>query len=724
MSEPFQIAGYCRISVDEELDRDNTSIENQKSIIKDYVSRAFPGSNLTFYEDRDRSGYTFEQREGYQAMRPMLMNHGYDVLVIKDFSRFSRRNSRGLVELEDLRDAGLRIISIGDSIDYPTYDDWTAIQFRFLVNEMPVTDASKKVRSVIKRRQEDGKWICAVPYGYVITNSKTMTFEPEPTEAEVVREIFSLYNDGWGYKRIAEHLTDKHIPTPRMNERTRKEARGEDCKIKARAEWSIATVQGILQNDFYIGTLRQGKYTRKKINGGDVKREQDEHIVFENHHEAIVDYKTFAVTKQALKVRSTGNYRGVRKYDNVYSGLMECGDCGSPMFPMSRKDLKEAYRCGTYHRRGLKGCTSHHIRVDVLDEVLKEYLRKVRDGSAEMIQKLEKQIADESCAEKQNRETISILERQLADAKEELKVLIRQKTREVMRKPEEEAQIEETYGELIDECRLRAAGLENQIALTADKRNTIIRVNRIASTALGIFDEILEHDRLDKRDLELLVERIYVYEDHIHIKLKPDIECILQSGALPEENEEEAANFNSGVIGIVQTRAVQTSAHRPDKVYGVNVISSGEPLEIFTDKDGEVIFKKYSPIGEVGMFTNQFAEAINKSSGIPVAICDNDTIVAVAGVPKKDLLEKPISQPLFEAIERRQSYSCEQGAGAELEVTEDRPELVSYMSPIVAEGNVIGAVMSLQKQKGESPNDAEKKLISTGAMFLSTQMEV
>lgn len=186
--------------------------------------------------------------------------------ISKAWSGMTTRQYKNLKGLKkgNLRDAGLRIISIGDSIDYPTYDGWTAIQFRFLVNEMPVTDAFKKVRSVIKRWQEDGKQICAVPYGYVITNYKTMTFEPEPTEAEVVREIFSLYNDGWGYKRIAEHLTDKHIPTPRMNERTRKEARGEDCKIKARPEWSIATVQGVLQNDFYIGTLRQGKYTRKK----------------------------------------------------------------------------------------------------------------------------------------------------------------------------------------------------------------------------------------------------------------------------------------------------------------------------------------------------------------------------------------------------------------------------------------------------------------------------
>ena len=75
MIEHFDIAGYCRISVDDELDRDNVSIENQKAIIKDYVNQRFPGSTLTFYEDRDRSGYTFEQREGYEAMRRGLMCH-------------------------------------------------------------------------------------------------------------------------------------------------------------------------------------------------------------------------------------------------------------------------------------------------------------------------------------------------------------------------------------------------------------------------------------------------------------------------------------------------------------------------------------------------------------------------------------------------------------------------------------------------------------------------
>lgn len=721
MVEIFDIAGYCRISVDDELDRDNTSIENQKSIIKEYVNRTFPGSRLTFYEDRDRSGYTFEQREGYQEMRPLLMGRQYDILVVKDFSRFSRRNSRGLVELEDLRDAGVRIISIGDSIDYPTYDDWTAIQFRFLVNEMPVTDASKKVKSVIKRRQEDGKWICAVPYGYVITNNKTMTFEVEPTEAEVVRKIFELYISGWGYKKIANYLTDKKIPTPRMNERARKEAKGEECKLKVRPEWSIVTIQGILSNDFYIGTLRQGKYTRKKINGNDIKKDESEHLVFENNHEAIIDYRTFAIAQEALKKRSTSNYRGVKKYDNVYSGLMVCGDCGSPMFPMSRKELKDAYRCGRYHQHGRKACTSHHIRVDMLDCVLKDYLRKVRDTSTDMIVKLQKSIAGETDSLNQNKETIDILNRQLNDAKEEKKMLTRQCARELMRRPDSEESIQETYDELIAECEARIDGIQNQITLTYNKQNTIIRVNRIAKNAIDIFSEILDKEHLDKNDLELIVEKIYVYEDHIHIKLKADIESILKSGTLPEL--ENAVNFESGIIDNLSAVSVQKSNNRKDKVYDVNVISNGDPLEIYTATDGEVIFKKYSPVGELSEFAGQYADVISRISSLPTLICDKDHVIAAAGVSKREFLERRVSTVLENYMESRKSYAAtQQNAGDILPIEGiEHPAAVIY--PIIASGDISGAVVMLSGESIKVPTGAEIKLAQSAAAFLGKQME-
>ena len=558
MIERFDIAGYCRISVDEELDRDNTSIENQKAIIEDFVKRRFPDSTLTFYEDRDRSGYTFEQREGYQAMRRELMSHQKDILIVKDFSRFSRRNSRGLVELEDLRDAGVRIISIGDNIDFPNDDDWLKIQFQFLINEMPVTDTSKKVRSVIKRRQQDGKWICAAPYGYIV--NKRQEFEIVPTEADIVRRIYQLYIEGWGYKRIANQLTDEGIPTPRMAEQERKLAAGDEYRRTVKPAWAIVTVQGILDNDFYIGTLRQGKYTRKKINGKDLRRDELDHIVIEHHHQEIIDYRTFATVKALRESRSTNNYRGQKKYDNTYSGFLECGDCGSPMFAMSRSELKDAYRCGTYHRRGLKGCTSHHIRADKLDELLKLYVQKIKDNSAAMLDRLNADLAREAEDVAETERSAENLETLLTDLQEELKATKRQRIRDIMKHPDREEALEETYDELENDLLRRMEGLRNQIALTENKRNTIIQVNRVAKTAMEVFDDILNKPKLDRNDLQLIIQKIKVYEDHLEIQLKADIDSLLRSGELPEDLE-----------------LIQSASQHPDKIFYSNVISDGDP---------------------------------------------------------------------------------------------------------------------------------------------------
>ena len=87
-----------------------------------------------------------------------------------------------------------------------------------MLNEQPVTDARKNVRAVIHKSQNKGEWLCAVPYGYVITNQKKLKFDIVPDEAEVIRKIFALYNEGCGYKKIANYLTEHHNPTPRMKE--------------------------------------------------------------------------------------------------------------------------------------------------------------------------------------------------------------------------------------------------------------------------------------------------------------------------------------------------------------------------------------------------------------------------------------------------------------------------------------------------------------------------
>ena len=715
MIETFDIAGYARISVDDEQDQKNISIENQKAIIEDYVKIHFPGSTLTFFEDRDRSGYTFDQREGYQEMRRGLMQHKYDILIIKDFSRFSRRNSRGLVELEDLRDAGVRIISIGDGIDFPNDDDWLKIQFQFLVNEMPVTDTSRKVRSVVKRRQNDGEWICAAPYGYIVTEDKH--FEIIPAEAATVRQIFDLYNNaGWGYKKIANYLTDEGVPTPRMSERMRKEAAGKKTKRDAKNAWAIATVQGILDNDFYIGTLRQGKYTRAKINGKDIRRNDNEHIVIENHHQAIIDYRTFATTRALREKRSRNNYRGVKVNDNVYSGFLQCGDCGSPLFAMSRSDLAPAYTCGTYHRRGLKGCTSHHIRVDRLDELLKSYVRKLADSSAAMLEQLDRELRREPEQVAETEQSAGNLAAVLADLTEELKVTKRQRIREIMKKPEQEASIEALYDEMEADLQKKIDGINHQIDLLSDKRNTIIQVNRVAKTAIDLFRDILEKDKLERNDLELLIDKILVFEDHLEIRLQSDIDALLRCGTL-----EDAANFKQGTKNIENT-LIQSSKGHEDKVFRVRVISDGDPLEIYTTREGEVIFKKYSLLGGLEDFAAQFCDALNRTSGFTAAVTDRDAVIAITGAGKRELLGKSLSEALSRVMEERSVYCC-QGADQPLPVTDGNDRYTAAVAaPILCEGDVLGLVLFLSAD-GRLPGEGEYKLAQTVSAFLGKHME-
>ena len=717
MIEKFDIAGYCRISVDEELDRDNTSIENQKAIIQDFVQERFPGSALTFYEDRDRSGYTFEQRESYQAMRKKMLSHQYDILVVKDFSRFSRRNSRGLVELEDLRDAGMRIISIGDGIDFPNDDDWLKIQFQFLINEMPVTDTSKKVKSVVRRRQADGKWICAAPYGYIV--NKQQQFEIVPTEAEIVRLVFRLYLEGWGYKKIANHLTDQGIPTPRMSERDRKEAAGEEYRREVRPEWSIITIQGILDNDFYIGTLRQGKYARKKINGAEIKRDESDHLVFEHHHQAIIDYRTFAAVRALRAERSTSHYRGVKLRDNVYSGFLVCGDCGSPMFSMSRSDLKDAYRCGAYHRRGRKACTSHHIRVDKLDELVKCYVRKVMDNSAAMLERLNADLGQEAEDVAETERASENLQEVLLNLQEELKITKRQRVRDMLRHPEQEELLAETYDELESDLLRRMAGIQNQIDMSTDRRNTIIRVNRAAKTAMDVFNDILHKEKLERTDLSLIIEKIKVFEDHIEVQLKADIDSLLRCG-IPESLE-NAANFDSGTENI-EIRIVQATEKHLDKVFRVNVISNGDPLEIFTEKDGEVIFKKYSPMGELSEFAEQICDSLGRNTGCIAAVSDRDSIIALSGAPRRALVDKRNSRELEQIMEQRKPYRYT--GGSRLRVSEGVDGYyLGVAVPILSEGDLMGCVMVLMEENSAPVGEAEQKICQTVAGFLGKQME-
>ena len=144
-------------------------------------------------------------------------------------------------------------------------------------------------------------------------------------------------------------------------------------------------------------------------------------------------------------------------------------------------------------------------------------------------------------------------------------------------------------------------------------------------------------------------------------------------------------------------------------------IREGDPLEIFTDREGEVILKKYSPIGELGLFAKQYAESLAQTTGLMVCVSDRDTVIAAAGGAKKDYLGKPISKQLEEAIQERESIQADSGERKFVRIiNEDMEECYAQ---------TIGAVILFSKDPKMKMGETEQKLASSAAGFLGRQME-
>lgn len=152
-------------------------------------------------------------------------------------------------------------------------------------------------------------------------------------------------------------------------------------------------------------------------------------------------------------------------------------------------------------------------------------------------------------------------------------------------------------------------------------------------------------------------------------------------------------------------------------------IREGDPLEIYTDVNGEVIFKKYSPVGELSQLVNPYAEVLWKTSGFPALITDKDHVVAVSGISKKEFQERRISSALEELMESRQSFMAEENDTKDLVPVENVEEKALTAYPIISAGDVTGAVVLLKMDADRCASEIEDKLVQAAASFLGRQME-
>lgn len=154
-------------------------------------------------------------------------------------------------------------------------------------------------------------------------------------------------------------------------------------------------------------------------------------------------------------------------------------------------------------------------------------------------------------------------------------------------------------------------------------------------------------------------------------------------------------------------------------------IREGDPLEIFTDREGEIILKKYSPIGELSTFARQYAESLSQTVDCLVCVCDMDQIIAASGNGRKELQDQYISRALEKLLEERKSMAATYGEKKYVPLTDVSGETYAHevICPIICEGDVIGGVILLSKEEKKKLTETEQKMASCAAAFLGRQME-
>ena len=159
----------------------------------------------------------------------------------------------------------------------------------------------------------------------------------------------------------------------------------------------------------------------------------------------------------------------------------------------------------------------------------------------------------------------------------------------------------------------------------------------------------------------------------------------------------------------------------PKEIRRTMRIREGDPLEIYTSVGGEVIFKKYSPIGEMSEFASMYAESLAQATSFPVIICDRDHCVAASGISKKEVLERRVTAALEDIMEQRRSVSFD--GGEQHPALEGVKHGIRVGVPIVSAGDVSGAVVLMSDESGASASDSDIKLANVAASFLGKQME-
>ncbi len=535
--------GYVRLSRDDDK-RNYVSIENQKLILTQYASEN--GYEIDrWYEDDGVSGYLFDRPGFNQLMRDL--DKDVNRVLVKDFSRLGRHNAKLLLLLDEFQERGKHLIAVDDDYDSLNPND-DIIGIKTWYNERYVKDASKKIKRVIGSRQKEGTLVVQPPFGYKWGEKEKSKYEIVSKEAEYIKLVYDLYIKGYGYRRVADYLTGIGAPTPSMIRHERELEEGRVTKHLIAQEWSDGMVKDLLGNDFYIGNLRLHKRARVTIHGKDKRVPREEQYVFENHHPAIIDKASYELVQDIKTKRIKHNYRGSKgqwtttEIPNPFGSCLYCKECGNRLTPIRRKSgngERKYYVCITYNTKGRRYCSKAHLieEDDLMDDLIM-YLKLCRNSLGTIIESYNISEIDEE--RKGIEEKRADIQKELEERKKRLKVLFSQKIKDLANAQGNEEIINSSYEELQKEVLEQISKFESQLVRLEETDLDTTNVKGKLQNALQILNRIIDKGVLDRKDIEILVERIVVDEDGLpEIELKYGLSGLLKYSPAKVMNKHE-----------------------------------------------------------------------------------------------------------------------------------------------------------------------------------------
>ncbi len=395
----MKAAIYCRLS-EEDRDKQNAaedsiSIQNQKSMLLQYAM--VQGWEIYhIYSDDDYTGAD-RNRPEFKRLLEDAEHRKFNIILCKTQSRFTRelelveKYIHGLFPLW-----GIRFVSIVDNADTDIKGNKKSRQINGLVNEWYLEDMSENIRSVLKNRRENGYHIGATAlYGYQKDPDHKGHLIIDKEAAEIVREVFTLFSQGYGKSAIARMLNDRDLPNPTEYKR-RKGIIHSSAKQKNSTLWKYSTIADMLENEMYIGNMVQGKYGSVSYKTKQNKpRPKDQWYCVEGTHEAIIDKELWETVKRIREQRTKPFTSGSV---GIFSKKVHCAECGYHL----RSVKKQERRFLTCPNRSVSkdACAGAFISVDRLERMVITELKQFAEEFLDQ-EELERNIECSHCLEKQ-----------------------------------------------------------------------------------------------------------------------------------------------------------------------------------------------------------------------------------------------------------------------------------------------------------------------------------